>query len=91
MDELRFVDACTEEHFRAMSLIHALGWRDFPTRLRRAGAPLDFLCSGEMNSPCAEILPAAKCSYALTRAPLCGAPRRGRPYMKLLTLPYTNR
>lgn len=25
---LRFVDACTEEHFRAMSLIHALGWRD---------------------------------------------------------------
>lgn len=28
MDELRFVDAYTEEHFRAMSLIHALGWRD---------------------------------------------------------------
>lgn len=28
MDELRFVDACAEEHFRAMSLIHALGWRD---------------------------------------------------------------
>ena len=28
MDELRFVDACTQEHFRAMSLIHALGWRD---------------------------------------------------------------
>ena len=28
MEELRFVDACTEEHFRAMSLIHALGWRD---------------------------------------------------------------
>lgn len=28
MDELRFVDACTEEHFKAMSLIHALGWRD---------------------------------------------------------------
>lgn len=28
MDELRFVDARTEEHFRAMSLIHALGWRD---------------------------------------------------------------
>lgn len=25
---LRFVDACKEEHFRAMSLIHALGWRD---------------------------------------------------------------
>ena len=25
---LRFVDACTGEHFRAMSLIHALGWRD---------------------------------------------------------------
>ena len=28
MDPLRFVDACTDEHFRAMSLIHALGWRD---------------------------------------------------------------
>ena len=29
MDEpLQFVDACREEHFRAMSLIHALGWRD---------------------------------------------------------------
>lgn len=27
-DSLRFVDACAEEHFRAMSLIHALGWRD---------------------------------------------------------------
>ena len=25
---LRFVDARTGEHFRAMSLIHALGWRD---------------------------------------------------------------
>ena len=24
---LHFVDACREEHFRAMSLIHALGWR----------------------------------------------------------------
>ena len=28
MEELRFVDACSDEHFRAMSLIHALGWRD---------------------------------------------------------------
>lgn len=27
-EELRFVDAVREEHFRAMSLIHALGWRD---------------------------------------------------------------
>lgn len=26
--ELHFVDAVKEEHFRAMSLIHALGWRD---------------------------------------------------------------
>lgn len=25
---LRFVDAATEEHFKAMSLIHAMGWRD---------------------------------------------------------------
>lgn len=28
MEDLHFVDACTDEHFRAMSLIHALGWRD---------------------------------------------------------------
>ena len=28
MDELHFVDACTEEHFRAMSAIHARGWHD---------------------------------------------------------------
>ena len=28
MEHLRFVDACTEEHFAAMSRIHALGWRD---------------------------------------------------------------
>ena len=28
MQNLTFVDACTDEHFRAMSLIHALGWRD---------------------------------------------------------------
>ena len=28
VENLRFVDACTDEHFRAMSLIHALGWRD---------------------------------------------------------------
>lgn len=28
MSDLHFVDACTDEHFKAMSLIHALGWRD---------------------------------------------------------------
>lgn len=28
MEDLRFVDAVSEEHFAAMSLIHALGWRD---------------------------------------------------------------
>ena len=27
-EPLRFVDASTSEHFHAMSLIHALGWRD---------------------------------------------------------------
>ncbi len=27
-EQLHFVDAATEEHFTAMSLIHALGWRD---------------------------------------------------------------
>ena len=42
------------------------------------GCPVDLKCSGEMNSPCAEILPSAKCSHALTRAPPCGAPRGGR-------------
>ncbi len=28
MENLHFVDACESEHFKAMSLIHALGWRD---------------------------------------------------------------
>lgn len=28
MEPLRFVDATTEEHFAAMSRIHAMGWRD---------------------------------------------------------------
>ena len=28
MEDLHFVDACTDEHFQAMSLIHAMGWRD---------------------------------------------------------------
>lgn len=28
MEELRIVDAVKDEHFTAMSLIHALGWRD---------------------------------------------------------------
>ena len=28
MEKLHFVDACADAHFRAMSLIHALGWRD---------------------------------------------------------------
>ncbi len=81
MDELRFVDACTEEHFKAMSLIHALGWRDIPTRLRRAGTPLDFLCSGEMNSPCAKSLPWARA----TRRGVPATPGRGGDAMQDLT------
>ncbi len=36
---LHFVDACTTEHFQAMSLIHALGWRD----TYRGHVPQDFL------------------------------------------------
>lgn len=28
MEELHYVDACREEHFQAMSRIHALGWQD---------------------------------------------------------------
>ncbi len=28
MEQLHLVDACKPEHFNAMSLIHALGWRD---------------------------------------------------------------
>ena len=30
MGKLRFADACAEERLCAMSLIHALGRRDFP-------------------------------------------------------------
>lgn len=39
MDALRIVDACTEEHFRAMSHIHALGWKD----TYRGAVPDDYL------------------------------------------------
>ena len=39
MDKLRFVDACTEEHFKAMSLIHALGWRDMAPPPNPTGGP----------------------------------------------------
>ena len=28
MEELHLTDACTDAHFRDMSLLHALGWRD---------------------------------------------------------------
>lgn len=42
MGKLRFADACAEERLCAMSLIHALGRRDFPTRPRRAGPLLIF-------------------------------------------------
>ena len=38
-DGLRFVDAVKEEHFIAMSLIHALGWRDTYV----GAVPQDFL------------------------------------------------
>ena len=27
MEQFQLIDACTEEHFRDMSLLHALGWR----------------------------------------------------------------
>lgn len=36
---LTFVDACTQSHFHAMSLIHALGWRD----TYRGHVPDDYL------------------------------------------------
>ena len=39
MESLHFVDACTDEHFRAMSLIHALGWRDTYADAVPADAP----------------------------------------------------
>ena len=34
MNSLRIIDACTEEHFAAMSRIHARGW---PAGWGRAG------------------------------------------------------
>ena len=54
---LSFVDACTEEHFAAMSRIHARGWH--------AGrGPRFFICAGELNSPGIKVLPPAKRLYA---------------------------
>lgn len=40
-EQLRIIEACTEEHFRAMSLIHALGWRDTYVD----AVPADFMAS----------------------------------------------
>ena len=51
---LSFVDACTEEHFAAMS-------RSSPPGFRRAGF---FICAGELNSPGIKVLPPAKRLYA---------------------------
>ena len=53
---LSFVDACTEEHFAAMS-------RSSPPGFRRAG-PRFFICTGELNSPGIKVLPPAKRLYA---------------------------
>ncbi len=38
-DDIRIVDACEDRHFIAMSLIHALGWRD----TYRDAVPADFM------------------------------------------------
>ncbi|WP_294475455.1 hypothetical protein, partial [uncultured Intestinimonas sp.] len=35
----------------------------------RSAPPFDLKCSGEMNSPCAEVLPAAKRSYGAKAPP----------------------
>ena len=41
MEQLHFVEACTDEHFQAMSLIHALGWRDTYVN----AVPADYMAS----------------------------------------------
>lgn len=40
-DRLYFADACTDRHFRDMSLLHALGWRD----TYADAVPADFMAS----------------------------------------------
>ena len=52
---LSFVDACTEEHFAAMS-------RSSPASAGRG--PRFFICAGELNSPGIKVLPPAKRLYA---------------------------
>ena len=54
---LSFVDACTEEHFAAMS-------RSSPPPLPPGGGPRFFICAGELNSPGIKVLPPAKRLYA---------------------------
>ena len=49
-----------------------------PRGIGRAGDPVgDFTCSGEVNSPCAKVLPGAKRLCGVGAAPLCGAPKEG--------------
>ena len=49
-----------------------------PRGIGRAGDPGgDCTCSGEVNSPCAKVLPGAKRLCGVGAAPLCGAPKEG--------------
>ena len=54
---LSFVDACTEEHFAAMS-------RSSPPPASAGRGPRFFICAGELNSPGIKVLPPAKRLYA---------------------------
>ena len=54
---LSFVDACTEEHFAAMS-------RSSPPGFRRAGAPIFYLRGRTEFAPGIKVLPPAKRLYA---------------------------
>ena len=47
-----------------------------PRGIGRAGDPGgDCTCSGEVNSPCAKVLPGAKRLRGASAAPLCGSPK----------------
>ena len=48
--------------------------QNFPAQCFIVRGPFELTGSAEVNSACAKVLPSAKRLYALSRAPLCGAP-----------------
>ena len=61
---------CLNSGLAALQILAGAGG---PSKLKFVREPFS-TSAGGVNPPCGKILPQAKCLYALSRAPLCGAP-----------------